>query len=96
MTRDEALAILRREKPRLAERYGVKQIGLFGSVARNEATKDSDVDIIIDVPITDAWEYFSLVDEIKTSFPVTVEVVRLHSRLRPFFLERLARDGIYV
>ena len=96
MTRDEALAILRREKPRLSERYGVRQIGVFGSVARNEATDDSDVDIIVDVPVTDAWEYFSLVDEIKTAFPVPVDVVRLHSKLRPFFLERLARDGVYV
>jgi predicted nucleotidyltransferase len=96
MTREEALTILRRDKPRLTERYGIKQIGLFGSVARNEATPESDVDIIVDVPITDAWEFFSLVDEIKTAFPVPVDVVRLHPNLRPFFLERLARDGVYV
>ena len=96
LTRDEALAILRREKPRLTERYGVKQIGLFGSVARGDARAESDVDVIVDVPITNAWEYFSLVDEVKTAFPVPVDVVRLHSKLRPFFVERLARDGVYV
>jgi predicted nucleotidyltransferase len=29
-------------------RYGIKDIGLFGSYARDEQTKNSDIDILID------------------------------------------------
>lgn len=29
--------------------YGVNQIGLFGSYVRNEATSDSDIDLLVDL-----------------------------------------------
>ena len=90
------MAILRREKPRLIQRYGIKRIGLFGSVARDEARPDSDVDVILEVAVTDVGEYFRLVEEIESAFPVPVDVVRLRPDLRPFFLQRLERDGVYV
>lgn len=32
----------------LLKRYGVKQIGLFGSFVRNEGKEDSDVDFLVD------------------------------------------------
>ena len=87
---------MRREKPRLIQRYGIKRIGLFGSVARDEARPDSDVDVILEVAVTDVGEYFRLVEEIESAFPVPVDVVRLRPDLRPFFLQRLERDGVYV
>jgi len=96
MTRSDALAILRREKPRLVERYGIKRIGLFGSVARDEAHSGSDVDVVLEVALTDVGEYFRLIEEIESAFPVPVDVVRLRPDLRPFFLQRLERDGVYV
>jgi len=96
MTRSDALAILRREKPRLVERYGIKRIGLFGSVARDEAHSGSDVDVGLEVAVTDVGEYFRLIEEIESAFPVPVDVVRLRPDLRPFFLQRLERDGVYV
>jgi predicted nucleotidyltransferase len=44
MTREEAVRILRNALPGMKERYGIKELGIFGSVARNEARPDSDVD----------------------------------------------------
>ena len=32
----------------IAERYGVRNIRIFGSVARGEAGADSDVDVLVD------------------------------------------------
>jgi uncharacterized protein len=34
---------------RLGERFGVRNIRVFGSVARGEATADSDLDLLVDV-----------------------------------------------
>lgn len=45
--RDEVLAILRRHKAEFAARFGVTELGVFGSVARDEAAADSDVDIVV-------------------------------------------------
>jgi uncharacterized protein len=39
----------REEIVQLGERFGVRNIRVFGSVARGEATSDSDLDLLIDV-----------------------------------------------
>ena len=39
----------RREILRLAARHGARQIRVFGSVARNEADTQSDVDFLVDM-----------------------------------------------
>ena len=36
------------QKPRLAQEYGVKEIGIFGSWVRHEQRPDSDVDVLIE------------------------------------------------
>ena len=47
ISKDEALALLREHKPVLAERFGVLDLALFGSTVRDEASPDSDVDILV-------------------------------------------------
>jgi len=47
MTRDEAIILLR-ENMQTIQKYGVKRIGLFGSVVRNEYTSQSDVDVVVE------------------------------------------------
>ena len=48
MRRDEALRLLTEHRAEL-EDMGVTSLALFGSVARDEAGPESDVDVIIDV-----------------------------------------------
>jgi len=40
--------ILQRYKTELEERYGVKEIGVFGSYVRGEQRADSDLDILVE------------------------------------------------
>ncbi len=47
MKRDEVLAILAAHRAQLQE-LGVKSLELFGSVARDEARPDSDVDFLVE------------------------------------------------
>jgi len=49
MRRDQALALLRTSAPDLRAEFGVTWIGIFGSVARDEAREDSDVDVMVDL-----------------------------------------------
>ena len=37
----------REEVKRLAERFGLKNVRVFGSVARNEDTRQSDIDLVV-------------------------------------------------
>ncbi len=48
MKRDDVLAIVRANREQL-EALGVKSLDLFGSVARDEARDDSDVDFLVEL-----------------------------------------------
>ncbi len=46
-TINDYILILRQYLSTKAESYGINKIGIFGSVARNEQTEDSDVDVCV-------------------------------------------------
>lgn len=61
MRRDEVLSFLSFHRQELMERFGVRSLALFGSVARDEAGPESDVDILVEFRETPGLsEYMSL------------------------------------
>lgn len=48
MKRDEVLSTLRAQGDRLRREHGVKSLRLFGSVARGEASPNSDVELLVE------------------------------------------------
>jgi predicted nucleotidyltransferase len=48
-TLTEITQILQAQKPYLAEKYGLTEIGVFGSYVRGEQRPDSDLDILIEL-----------------------------------------------
>ena len=48
MDKQCALELLSSSKPELQARFGVTRLALFGSIARDEASNSSDVDILVD------------------------------------------------
>ena len=66
--RDEIIA--------LAEKYGVRNIRVFGSVARGEADGDSDVDFLVTFgPGTTLWNVSAFSDELETLLGHKVDVI---------------------
>jgi predicted nucleotidyltransferase len=97
MTRDEALRILKSHEGELRRR-GVARVALFGSVARNEAQPDSDVDVMVEFAPDAAisvWAYASLKDLIQDFFGGRVDVVSrngLNRHIRP----TVEREALYA
>ena len=48
MKQDAVLALLQQKHTELENQFGVKSLLLFGSVARDEATSKSDVDLLVE------------------------------------------------
>lgn len=53
--------LLQVHKPYLAEKYGIRGIGIFGSYVRNEQRSDSDLDILIELEYPSRIGLMSLV-----------------------------------
>lgn len=47
-SRTRILETLKKELPNLEKDFNVKSIGLFGSFARGEQAKDSDIDLLVE------------------------------------------------
>ena len=95
MNGDEVLDLLRAHKPLLVERFGVTQLALFGSFARDQATDRSDVDILVqfDGPAT-AKSYFGLQFYLEDLLSRPVDLVTtkaLRNEFRPY-VEQEARS----
>jgi predicted nucleotidyltransferase len=88
MNKQRALEILAHSKPELASRFGVTRLALFGSVARDAATRQSDVDVLVDFdgPAT-SQRYFGVQFYLEDRLGCPVDLVTqkaLRRELRPF------------
>ena len=93
MHRQRMLELLAEHKPHLADRYGVTQLAVFGSVARGSANADSDIDVLVafDGAAT-SKRYFGVLFYLEDLLERPVDLVTekaLRAELRPY-IEREA------
>ena len=50
MTRNQCISLLRSCADVLRQRFGIRSLCLFGSMARNEQREESDVDVCVEMP----------------------------------------------
>ena len=95
MRREVALKVLREHKQEFEERYGVTRLGIFGSVARDETTYESDVDVVVEM-VPDLFGRVSLKEELETILGVKVDLVRYWRRMNHYLKSRIDREAHYV
>lgn len=89
---------LTEKKGELSSRYGIKQIGIFGSYVRGEQTQNSDLDILVDVDENSKMSLFDFVhagNELSDSLGVRVDLV-MKSGLKPGIGSRILKEVVYV
>ncbi len=97
MDRDEAIRILKDHEGEIRAR-GVTRLALFGSIVRNDARPDSDVDVVVDI---EPGRKFSLIDHASLRvllcdiFGCEADVV-IREDLRPRFRDEVERDTVRV
>ena len=88
LARNDILNLLREHKTALAKRFGVVDLSLFGSFARDQATETSDIDILVqfDGPAT-SKRYFGVQFYIEDLLDRPVDLVTdkaLRAEFRPY------------
>ena len=95
-TTNDYITILRKYLSIKADAYGITKIGIFGSVARNEQTEDSDVDVCVEMKKPDLFTMVHIKEELQELFGKPVDIVRLRNNMNPMLLKQIKRDGIYA
>jgi len=96
MNRDEILDVLSQFKRERAQTYGILAIGVFGSIARNQAGKDSDVDICVKTQTPNPFALVHIKEEIEGRIHRPVDIVRVREKMNPFLKSRIEEEGVYV
>jgi predicted nucleotidyltransferase len=96
MKQDAVLQILKQKNAELKSQFGVKSLLLFGSVARNEATSVSDVDLLVEFnrPVG-YFGLFALQDYLENLLGCPVDLGTPDS-LKPYIKERVMGELIRV
>ncbi len=94
-SRQECMEIIDRNAPVLRQKFGIRSLCIFGSVARNEQKADSDVDICVDMDAK-MFLVIGLKRFLESILGTSVDVVRRHKNLNPFLKSEIERDGVYV
>lgn len=80
--RQRAVPVLRR--------YGVRKAAVFGSFARGEERKKSDVDLLVDIPPMGLLEFIGLKQDLERRLGRAVDLVtykRIHRLMRKRILD---------
>ena len=95
MRRDEALARLRAHKADL-KRFHVKSLALFGSVARDEAGPESDLDLLLEFEGQATFDlYMGLKLFLEDVLGCRVDLV-MNKALKPRMRPRVQREAVRV
>ena len=96
MKQDVVLQILKQKNSELTKHFGVKSLSLFGSVARNESTSASDVDLLVEFnrPVG-YFGLFALQDYLENLLGCSVDLGTFDS-LKPYMRERVMGELIRV
>lgn len=75
--------------------FGVKKIGIFGSVVRGEENKTSDVDVLVEFEKNTFDSYMNLLFFLEELFGCKVDLV-MKSAVKPLIKENILSETIYV
>lgn len=100
MNRESVLEYLRSKKEEFRIRYGITTLGIYGSVARDEAVESSDIDIFYErdssIELDSGFEFMKIPDTIAHILHVSkVDFVNLKS-MNPIIKHYAQKDFIYV
>jgi len=96
INRDEILDVLKSYKESNINKYDIIELGLFGSVARDQASSDSDVDICIKTKTPDMFALVHIKDDLQKLLSNSIDIVRVRDRMNPYLKKRIDKEAIYV
>jgi uncharacterized protein len=79
----------------IAEKHGAYNVRVFGSVARGEATEDSDIDFLVDYELEKITPWFpvGLIHDLEDLLDREVDVVTTKS-LHYFLKDRILQEAV--
>jgi uncharacterized protein len=95
LSRESVLDTLRIHKEKILKEFPVRRLALFGSLARQEQIRESDVDILVDVDPSIGLKFMALADRLQEILHCKVDLVSLRG-VKPSLLKVIEKESIDV
>lgn len=96
MKRDDVLRILKEHRSEFIDQYQVKSLSLFGSMARDDARDDSDVDLLVEFSIpVGLFQFIGLQQRLESLLGGKVDLGTPRS-LKPRIRDEVLQEAIRV
>jgi len=96
LTQNQIMQFLSSHKEFMRNEFGVNEIALFGSYAKNKQTEESDVDLIVDLLEQDFMKWSGLLIYLKSNLNQNIDLITLGKHNSKQFLEIVKREALYA
>ena len=94
-TKADILAKLKELQPILKKEYAVKRIGLFGSFSDESFSKDSDIDLLVELEHPIGWKFLSLEIFLENIFNRKIDLVTKNA-IKDQIKDRILKQVNYI
>lgn len=97
-TIEDIKRLLKKHRDELFQKYKIRELGIFGSYARGEQKRGSDIDILIEFDednIPDLLEFISIEEDICKLLKRRVDLIRKGS-IRDELREKILKEVVYL
>jgi len=96
MNRKAIMEYLRKFKEENRDKYHIERLGVFGSVVRNTANDNSDIDIVVVLTRQDLFEIIGIKQVLEENLKFPVDVVSYRGGMNSFLKKRIDKEAVYV
>ncbi len=96
MDQKKIVHYLKKFKEKNKDKYHIERIGIFGSVARNDASKNSDIDIVVKLTKQDLFNIIAIKQSLEDKWHISVDVVSYRNQMNSFLKKRIDKEAVYV
>jgi len=96
MNRDDIIVFLRRYKEKNQDKYGIINIGVFGSASRRAMTEQSDIDIVVELEHPDMFNLIGIKQDLEEELHRSIDIIRYREKMNAFLKRKIEEEAIYV
>ncbi|MFZ5515870.1 MAG: nucleotidyltransferase family protein [Candidatus Zhuqueibacterota bacterium] len=96
MDREKIIQTLKKFKEENKDKYHIKSLGLFGSVAKNCMRDNSDIDVVVKLTKQDLFDLIGIKQDLEALLKYPIDVVSYREKMNAFLKKRIDEEAVYV
>ncbi len=94
LNQSQILSSLHKYKNKYKTKYGIEEIGIFGSFAKNSATSESDIDVFVKLKHSNLFTLSRMRIELEEIFGIHTDIVQMRDRMNSYLKKHIEEEAI--